>query len=182
LLAAIWLAGCNRANPPPPADASTAPSDLFLSSPAFSDGAAMPSQFTGDGQNISPPLAWANAPAQTREFAIICEDPDADGHQPWVHWVIYKIPASVTALPEGLPKSEKIASPPGVLQGDNSWNRPGYDGPQPPHGSGVHHYHFEIFALDEPLDLDSGLSKDGLMRTMSRHILMRGELVGTYQR
>ena len=110
------------------------------------------------------------------------DDPDAPRPQPWVHWVLYRIPADVTTLPEGVPPSERVPDPGGAMQGRNSWNRIGYGGPEPPHGHGVHHYHFKVYALDTQLTLAPGATKEALLKAMEGHIIGQGELVGTYER
>ncbi len=157
---------------------------LTLTSRVFSPNETIPRRFTGDGSDFSPPLAWSvrSMPEGTRELALICDDPDAPRPQPWVHWVLYKIPADCACLPENIPNTETLEQPKGALQGRNSWGNPGYGGPAPPKGHGLHHYHFKLFALDTELDLRPGLTKDELLSAMKGHILATGELVGTYQR
>ena len=155
---------------------------IQLSSSALRPGGTVPRQYTGDGADRSPPIAWTGLPAGTKELALICEDPDAPQPEPWVHWVIYKIPATVAGLPEGVATSERLAAPAGALQGRNSFRKTGYGGPAPPKGHGVHHYHFRLYALDQPLNLQGGLDKKGLLAAMKGHVLGEGELVGTYER
>lgn len=149
---------------------------------AFGHNQPIPRQFTGDGKNISPSLQWSGAPAETQEFALIVDDPDAPRPQPWVHWVLYKIPAAATALPEGVPPSQRLPDPPGSLQGRNSWGKIGYGGPEPPKGHGTHHYHFKLYALDTRLALKPGIEKEDLLEAMEGHVLAQGELIGTYER
>lgn len=153
-----------------------------LTSPAFAANAAVPAKYTGDGEDISPPLNWLKLPAGTKELALICDDPDAPSPEPWVHWVIYKIPAEATGLPENVAKTESPAVPAGAVQGKNSWGRTGYGGPAPPRGHGVHHYHFQLYALNRVLDAPPGLDKAGLLRAMQGAIIGQGKLTGTYQR
>ena len=155
---------------------------LTISSSAFAAGQPVPRKYTGDGQDMSPPLSFSGVPDRTQEFALIVDDPDAPTPQPWVHWTIYKIPADITELPEGVPAAERVSSPGGALQGKNSWGKTSYGGPAPPKGHGVHHYHFKLYALDQALPVQPGLDKAGLLKAMSGHILAEGELVGTYQR
>ncbi|MHC4610895.1 MAG: YbhB/YbcL family Raf kinase inhibitor-like protein, partial [Planctomycetota bacterium] len=133
------------------------PMRLVIQSPAFGHNEAMPQRFTGDGADMSPALTWSDLPAGTKELALICDDPDAPRPQPWVHWVIYKVPASATGLPENVAKTDMPSAPVGVLQGKNSWGRIGYGGPAPPPGSGMHHYHFKLYALDTMLNAGPGL-------------------------
>lgn len=155
---------------------------LKISSSAFEDGQPIPKKYTGDGQDISPPLAVAGVPAEARELALIVDDPDAPRPEPWVHWVMYKIPADVKQLDEGINPSLRVAQPGGALQGRNSWDRIGYGGPAPPEGHGTHHYYFKLYALDEPLSLEPGLDKDRLLTAMDGHILAEAQVVGTYER
>lgn len=157
-------------------------STIEVRSSAFDTHKPIPRKFTADGANISPTLRWSGAPAGTREFALIVDDPDAPQSEPWVHWVIYRLAVYITSLPEGVTPSERVADPPGALQGRNSWGRIGYGGPEPPRGHGVHHYHFTLYALDTRLQLPPGARKEQLLAAMEGHILARGELIGTYER
>lgn len=153
---------------------------LLVETPAFGMNEAIPRKYTGEGQDVSPPLVWTPVPAGTKEIALIVDDPDAPRSEPWVHWVLYHIPPEATGLPEGIPNSVPASG--GMLQGINSWNRIGYNGPMPPPGHGRHRYHFRLYALDAPLNLEPGLTKDALLEAMLGHVLAEGELVGTYQR
>jgi Raf kinase inhibitor-like YbhB/YbcL family protein len=150
---------------------------LVLSSRAFSHGEMIPKQYTCDGQELSPPLEWQGAPAGTKSFALIMDDPDAP-KTVFVHWVVYNIPASASSLPEGLPREPVLSD--GIRQGENSAGRIGYFGPCPP--SGVHRYSFRLYALDTVLNLDAGATKQELMRAMQGHILAQAELLGRYGR
>ncbi len=156
---------------------------ITVHSEAFAQNQAVPQKYTGDGDDVSPPLRWSQPPEHAKELALIVDDPDAPSRQPWVHWVIYKIPATEQGLTEGIPADERLSSSPvGALQGENSWGAVGYRGPAPPKGHGVHHYHFKLYALDAELPLEPGLDKKSLLEAMSGHVLAEGELVGTYQR
>jgi Raf kinase inhibitor-like YbhB/YbcL family protein len=158
---------------------------LNLRSTGLMDGQAIPKKYTADGQDVSPPLTWNAGPSSTKEFALVCDDPDAPTAEPWVHWVIYKIPPDVTSLPEGLPQGEILKQPAGALQGKNSFTSgaaTGYRGPAPPKGHGTHHYHFKLFALDTKLNLRAGATKRELLAAMAGHVVADGELVGTYER
>ena len=155
----------------------TIKSDLFL------DRAAIPVGCTEDGEDRSPPLAWAVVPKGTVEFALILDDPDAPTEEPWIHWVAAKIPATATSLPAGYHElSTPEGSPPGMVHGANTWGTLGYRGPAPPPGHGTHHYHFKLFALDATLDVADGVDKHTLLELISGHVLGRAELVGTYHR
>lgn len=156
---------------------------ILLSSSAFENDRPIPREYTADGSDVSPPLAWKQAPPQTKEFALVCDDPDAPSRDPWVHWVLYKIPADVRSLPENIPPEPRLKSPPGVLQGRNSWTSGrtvGYRGPAPP--SGTHHYRFHLYALDAALPLAEELDKAALLRAIEGHVVGEGVLVGTYRR
>ncbi len=156
--------------------------DMQIRSSAFENDAPIPKRFTEDGQNLSPALHWSNVPPETKELAMIVDDPDAPRPQPWVHWVIYRIPPEVTSLPEGVGRDATLTTHTGAQQGKNSWGRLGYDGPAPPRGHGTHHYHFRLYALDAPLGLGSGATKETLLQAMRGHIRAEAELIGTYER
>ncbi|MGA9853035.1 MAG: YbhB/YbcL family Raf kinase inhibitor-like protein [Gammaproteobacteria bacterium] len=150
-----------------------------ITSSAYQDHGEMPSRFTCDGQDISPPLTWSGAPAGTKSFAFVMDDPDApDPAAPkitWVHWVLYDIPANTPALPEGGSKH----LPAGTREGVNDWKRTGYGGPCPPIGR--HRYFHKLYALDTVLrDLHSP-TKAQLEAALRGHILAETQLVGTYQ-
>lgn len=158
---------------------------LQVTSPAFSQGHPIPKKYTGEGTDVSPPLAWSDAPEGTKELVLICDDPDAPTDEPWVHWVIYKLPATTTGLPEGVPRKPRLKSPPGALQGRNSWpgqESIGYRGPMPPPGHGTHRYHFKLYAIEAHLVCEPGMDKKAIMSEIKDHILAEGVLMGTYQR
>jgi Raf kinase inhibitor-like YbhB/YbcL family protein len=158
---------------------------LTVSSTAFKNGEPIPKKYTGDGDDLSQPISWSEAPAGTKQWALICDDPDAPTSEPWVHWVIYGIPANARSLPVGVKTDSQLAQPKNATQGKNSWpsgNNIGYRGPAPPKGHGVHHYHFKLYALDSDPMLKAGASKDELLKAIDGHVLGTGELVGTYER
>jgi Raf kinase inhibitor-like YbhB/YbcL family protein len=147
---------------------------ITLTSAAFAANAVIPQKYTGEGEDISPPLSWSGIPQGTKALARICEDPDAPQPTPWVHWVAYNIPPTQTGLPENAQDR--------LVQGRNDFGKSGYGGPMPPQGHGVHHYHFRLCAVDAPMEAGPGLTKDQLLDAMRGHILAEGELVGTYER
>jgi Raf kinase inhibitor-like YbhB/YbcL family protein len=147
---------------------------IEITSSAFAAGERIPRKYTGEGEDISPPLRWSGVPASAKELALICDDPDAPRPTPWVHWVVYGIPADRTGLEEG--------SAGGAKEGMNDFGNTGYGGPMPPPGHGVHHYHFKLYALDTALEASAGLTKDELEAAMNGHILAQGERLGTYER
>lgn len=152
---------------------------MTLSSSAFSHNGPIPKKYTCDGEDISPPLAWADAPAATKSLALIVDDPDApDPAAPkmtWVHWVLYNIPVTTTGLTEAV---KTLAS--GTLPGLNDWERTGYGGPCPPIGR--HRYFHKLYALDAALPDLGKPTKAELEKSMQGHILAKSELIGTYQR
>jgi hypothetical protein len=201
LLAAIAfaiLAGCpSSAETPPRGTTSVQPADLTpegtepakieLSSTAFEPGGPIPAKYTEDGEDVSPPLSWSGVPEGAQELALICDDPDAPSPQrpaanPWVHWVLYKIPPDTQSLPEGIPKTASLETPPGTLQGKNSFHTTGYRGPAPPPGSGTHRYFFKLYALDAALTIEPEVDATALESEMSGHVIGEGRLFGTYAR
>ncbi|MFZ5833624.1 MAG: YbhB/YbcL family Raf kinase inhibitor-like protein [Planctomycetota bacterium] len=157
---------------------------IEVTSSAFENGAQIPIDYTGEGRDISPPLTWKNIPEGTKEIVLICDDPDAPTEEPWVHWLIYKIPANVAGLPPGVPRDARLKQPQGVLQGKNSWpsGNIGYRGPMPPPGHGTHHYHYKVYALATSLVIEPGVEKKMLIEDMREHVIGEGELIGTYER
>jgi Raf kinase inhibitor-like YbhB/YbcL family protein len=155
---------------------------LILRSSAFADGQPISRRHTGDGEDLSPPLAWSGLPPRAVSLALIVDDPDAPTPQPWVHWVIYNLPADEQGLVEGIPPMAKPASPAGAIQGKNSWGSLGYRGPAPPKGHGTHRYIFRLMALNQALNLPEGLEKDALLAAVQGNVLTEAELTGTYQR
>ena len=153
-----------------------------ISSSAFKNNETIPQKYTGLGDDISPELNWSGAPENTKEFAIICDDPDAPTAEPWVHWVIYGISGSTKSLPVALPQQQHLKTAGDVIQGLNSWNTIGYRGPLPPSRSGKHHYHFSIFALDKALGLKPGLSKNDLLKQLDGHVISTSTITGVYSR
>jgi len=150
---------------------------IDVTSSAFVHGGKIPSKYTCDGVDISPPLKWDSAPEETKSLAVICDDPDAPMGT-WVHWVIYNIPPVVTELPENIHQERLLRNK--SKQGINDFRRIGYGGPCPPRGS--HRYFFKIYALDTVLELEAGIKKEELVRAMEGHILASGEIMGNYSR
>jgi Raf kinase inhibitor-like YbhB/YbcL family protein len=151
---------------------------IRLSSPAFQEGETIPRAHTADGKNVSPRLAWGDAPEGTASFALVCEDPDAP-RGTWTHWVLFNLPADTRELPEGVPPEATLAS--GARQGKNDFKKIGYGGPSPPPGK-PHRYFFKLFALDTMLDLPAGATRDQLLAAMKGDVLAEGQLMGTYGR
>jgi Raf kinase inhibitor-like YbhB/YbcL family protein len=154
---------------------------LKITSTAFQPGGSIPSKYTCDDRDRSPPLAWSGAPPRTKKFALIVDDPDApDPAKPqrvYVHWVVYNLSATATALAEN---ASKKGLPKGAVQGKNDWGNSEYGGPCPPIGR--HRYFFKLYALDTELTGLSSPTKGDLERAMKGHVLDSGELIGTYQK
>lgn len=154
---------------------------LTITSPDFEHQREIPSRYTSEGDDVSPPLAWSGAPPGTKSFALIVDDPDApDPAAPkttWVHWLLYNIPASASGLPANA-SAGKL--PPGAREGVNDWNRTGYGGPSPPIGR--HRYFHKLYALDEVLPALERADKAALEKAMNTHIIAQATLVGTYEK
>jgi Raf kinase inhibitor-like YbhB/YbcL family protein len=201
ILCAGWLtAGCSSKVQPLNTDADKNILKLQVTSTAFAEGQTIPDKYTGQGDDVSPPLQWTPAPSDTKSLALICEDPDAPVGT-FTHWVIYNVPATYlaenipqnptpgnprvfgttlkTSVSESIPKVPTLAD--GTEQGKNDFGNIGYNGPSPPPGK-LHHYYFRLYALDTVLNLDPGASKSDLLAAMQGHVVGQGELMGTYQR
>lgn len=151
--------------------------DIQLTSSVFENEGMIPSKYSCDGEDISPPLSWSSVPEGTQTVALIADDPDAPMGT-FVHWVLFNLPANVQELPEDVPSDKKLDN--GALQGTNDFKKIGYGGPCPP--GGTHRYYFKIYALDTELDLKAGATKKDLLNAMEGHILAQGQLMGKYQR
>ena len=151
--------------------------EMKLLCPLFVHNEMIPSRFTCDGQDISPPLQWKNAPPETQSFALIMDDPDAPIGT-WVHWILFNIPAHMDQLGEDIKLGYNF--PVGAKHGRNSWKRTDYGGPCPP--GGTHRYFFKLFALDRALEIDEGITKKILLKEMQGHILNSCEMIGFYKR
>jgi Raf kinase inhibitor-like YbhB/YbcL family protein len=152
---------------------------LELHSPAFAQGAEIPKRYSCDGEDVSPPLQWSGAPPNTRSFALLCHDPDAPSGL-FQHWAAYDVPREWTGLAEGH-GPETLAD--GFRQAIDDFGRPGYGGPCPPHGHGIHHYHFRLIALQvSHLPVASSAHGAEVARLAQPEVLAETELVGVYSR
>jgi Raf kinase inhibitor-like YbhB/YbcL family protein len=152
---------------------------MLLKSTAFTEGGKIPSKYTCEGNDISPPLTWEGVPDNTRSLVLIVDDPDApDPKAPkmtWVHWVLYNIPLNTTGLAEGV-----ADLPTGTAEGVNDWKRPGYGGPCPPIGS--HRYFHKLYALDTVLQGLNKPDKAAVETAMHGHVIDKAILIGTYEK
>jgi len=150
-----------------------------LKSSVFRAGQAIPRKYTGDGDDLSPPLEWSDPPPGTKSFALIVEDPDAPSGT-FRHWGLYNIASDRDCLPEGVGQSVKTDE---MDVGVNDFGEPGYGGPAPPKGHGMHHYHFKLAALDvETLSQSHRLGVADIWKAAQTHMIGEAELVGTYAR
>jgi Raf kinase inhibitor-like YbhB/YbcL family protein len=153
-----------------------------LKSPAFADQQAIPAKYTGDGEDLSPPLEWSDPPRGTKSYILIVEDPDAPAGT-FRHWGVYNIMAKRTRLPEGVGVGAKMED---LGIGVNDFDKARYNGPAPPKGHGAHHYHFKLAALDverltQPPQAAAARVAD-IWKAAQGHIIGEAALVGTYGR
>jgi Raf kinase inhibitor-like YbhB/YbcL family protein len=153
---------------------------VLLKSDAFENGQRVPDEFTCAGVGVSPPLYWVEAPERTGAFALIVDDPDApDGT--FTHWLIYNMPGDHQQLQQAVPQVATMTTP--TLQGENSQGTIGFAPFCPPPGAPAHRYRFRLYALDAPLDLKGGDSREAVDTAMQQvQVLDQAELVGTYSR
>ena len=162
---------------------------LTVSSPAFAQNSLLPPRYSGEGQDVSPPIEWTEVPPAAKALALVVDDPDAPSPEPWVHWVLYNISPREMRLPEAVPVKLNASGVDdgaiivsAAMPGLNSWNKVGYKGPFPPIGHGLHHYHFRLYALDAELSFVRLPTKRDLEIAMKGHVLAEGETIGVYQR
>jgi Raf kinase inhibitor-like YbhB/YbcL family protein len=182
LTALVFLLGVGVANAADQQQAAP-PSKFKLTTSAYSEGAQIPNQYTcADSNMASPPLQWSNPPKDTASFALIFHDTDnspAKGVMDVTHWILWNIPASSSQLPGNV---KPDASPDGIQQGKNIRGANGYQGPCPPPGATPHHYIFELYALDQKVDLMAGASRADLLKAMDGHVMGKATYVGLFGR
>jgi Raf kinase inhibitor-like YbhB/YbcL family protein len=172
LLSIIFFAvGCSATNNSVQAPPQVKETTMNIFSSAFANNEAIPEKYSCKGENISPPLSISDVPAEALSLAFILHDPDAPMPGGFTHWVLYNIPPTTTEVPEN-------SVPEGAVQGSNSSGHAAYTGPCPP--SGTHHYHFQLYALDNILDLQPGATKQAVEEAMQGHILQQSDLIGTF--
>jgi Raf kinase inhibitor-like YbhB/YbcL family protein len=186
ILAALVLGVASAASADATADkAAQTPAPITVTSTTLKANETIPKDHTADGKNVSPALAWSGAPAATKQFAMVMDDPDVPMPGGFVHWVVYKIPAAAKGLPAELPMDATLTAPAelaGTIQGLSGFRRAGYRGPAPPAGK-PHHYTFTVYALDSAdLPLAEGLNRNQLMEAIKGHIIGQGSLVAIYER
>jgi len=147
--------------------------ELKVSSSGFQPDERIPDRYTGEGEDVSPPLEWTGAPSATQAFAVVAHDPDAPLVDGFTHWVLYGIPSEVSSLAEATTD---------FVAGKNSFGNQGYNGPAPPPGHGLHRYYFWLYALDIAPHLGPGLDRSSLFSHIEDHVIEQARLVGVYQR
>jgi Raf kinase inhibitor-like YbhB/YbcL family protein len=147
---------------------------IQLSSDAFAHGEPIPTRYTADGRSDEPPLRWSGVPPQAQSLAVIVEDPDAPTPQPFVHWLLYGIPAEATSTDQAHALGAKV--------GKNSLWKAAWAGCAPPKGDSAHRYFFQLFALDRYLELPPRVGRSTLLFAMGGHLLGCAVLIGTYRR
>ncbi|CAN5490598.1 hypothetical protein BH10PSE3_BH10PSE3_04470 [soil metagenome] len=153
---------------------------ITVSAASFGKGGVIPPRHSEYADGVSPALSWSAAPGAI-SYAVILEDPDSHPYKPFVHWLAWNIPASITSLPEGVQEQLRLTEPEGVLQGATTRGSPGYYGPRPPVGDPPHHYHFQVLALDTMLDIAPGADRETVLAAVKGHVLAKGELIGVYR-
>jgi Raf kinase inhibitor-like YbhB/YbcL family protein len=154
---------------------------LTVISRSFDADGTIPPTYSDYGEKISPELSWSGVPASAKSLVLLMEDPDARQPKPFVHWVLYNLPASISSLPESIPGTPRLPDFGGALQGRNSHGTIGYFGPRPPKGDPAHHYHFQLFALDSTLGLEAGASPAAVLSALKGHVVAHGEIVGLFR-
>jgi len=149
---------------------------LTVKSTSIQQDTPMSAHFSAYGDGVSPQIKWSSM-VGAKSYAVVVEDPDAKSPMPVVHWLVWNIPSTATELPEGMLPSTFV----GLTQGKNSHGTTGYFGPHPPIGDPMHHYHFQVFALDQVLGVPAGADRDALLTAMKGHVVASGELVALFQ-
>jgi Raf kinase inhibitor-like YbhB/YbcL family protein len=154
---------------------SVAAQGLSISSSAFQDGGKLPQQYSCNGENVSPPIEITSIPEGTQSLVLIMDDPDAPSGT-WTHWVLYNLPATISAIPEKA--STKPVWDDGTMQAKNDWDDARYGGACPP--DGIHRYFFKLYALDVKLDLKKKSRLRKVEKAMKGHILAKAKLMAKY--
>jgi len=159
-----------------PADAT-----IDVTSSAFGDGESIPTKYTGEGEDVSPPLSIGTVPEGTRSLALVVDDPDAPD-PPFTHWLVWAILPETRSIPADLPAARRLDALDGAIQGRNDFDELGYRGPLPPSDDGPHRYRFTVTALGTTVDLEPGSGREAVDDALAGEVLGAGRLVGTYAR
>jgi Raf kinase inhibitor-like YbhB/YbcL family protein len=153
---------------------------IVVTCPTQEVGGRLPDRHSAYHDNISPPLRWTNVP-DVKAWAIVVEDPDAPRLYPFVHWMIWNIRGELNAIPEGIGASPQLITPQGAIQGKNDAGGYGWFGPRPPAGHGLHHYYFQVFALNDLIEMGPDTPLKELLNALKARTLAKGEMVATYE-
>jgi Raf kinase inhibitor-like YbhB/YbcL family protein len=153
---------------------------VLVTCPVQEASGRLPDRYSAYHDNISPPLTWSAVP-DTRAWAIVVEDPDAPQEEPFVHWMIWNLRGELTSLPEGLPNAPRLVSPQDAVQGRNGMEGHGWFGPRPPVGHGVHRYYFQVFALNDTIDMGPETELSELLNALKARTIAQGEMMATYE-
>jgi Raf kinase inhibitor-like YbhB/YbcL family protein len=153
---------------------------LVVMSPAIGPNGRIEDRHSAYHDNVSPPITWTQV-EDAQSYALIVEDPDAPREKPFVHWMIWNIPAEAGGLPEGVPLAQQISPPHPIIQGRNDNGDYGWFGPRPPAGHGTHRYYFQVFAVDKLLELSPDTPLEELLNALKGNTVAQGEMVGTYE-
>jgi Raf kinase inhibitor-like YbhB/YbcL family protein len=140
----------------------------------------LPDRHSAYHANISPPVRWTSVP-DVRSWALIVEDPDAPQEEPFIHWMIWNIPGELMSLPEGIGNQARPITPNGAVQGRNGHQGYGWFGPWPPAGHGVHRYYFQVFALNDHIEMGADTELKELLNALKGRTIAKGEAVATYE-
>jgi Raf kinase inhibitor-like YbhB/YbcL family protein len=156
------------------------PGGVVVMSPSQDPEGRLADRHSAYHENISPPLTWTDVEG-AQSYALVVEDPDAPRDKPFIHWMIWNIPLDAGGLPEGVPLAQVINPPHPIIQGRNDNGDYGWFGPRPPQGHGVHRYYFQVFALDQNLEMDPDTPLSELLNALKGHTIAQGEMVATYE-
>jgi Raf kinase inhibitor-like YbhB/YbcL family protein len=155
-------------------------SGIVVMSPSQDPDGRLADRHSAYHENLSPPITWTDV-EDAESYALIVEDPDAPREQPFVHWMIWNIPAEAAGLPEGVPPAQYIDPPHPITQGRNDNGDYGWFGPRPPAGHGVHRYYFQVFALDQLLEVGPDMPLVEFLNILKGHTIAKGEMMATYE-
>jgi len=183
------VAGCSNDGGESSGDTATSagpttvsPTEGFrLESPAFADGAVIPTKFTADGDDLSPPLAISGVPDAASTLALVVDDPDAP-RGGFTHWLLWNVPADAPRLPAGINQSRRVPDLGDARQGTNGFGELGYRGPRPPAADGPHTYRFTLYAVRGSLNVQAGARYPTLDRALSGAVVASTRLAGEYDR
>jgi Raf kinase inhibitor-like YbhB/YbcL family protein len=162
-------------------DTSESDTGMEISSLAFEDGGEIPTEYTCDGANSSPPLRISGVPEETAALALVVDDPDVPTpDRRFVHWLLWNLPADTEQVPQSVPRGPSVSELGGAVQGTNDADEVGYSGPCPPGADGPHTYRFFLYALEEEIELEAGATRDQLDAAIEGKVVAETRLEGTY--